>query len=140
MADSLYPGQDGRGSLARSALDCRSKDVDEFVALGLLTPETQVHGDVWGANQREARFTVKALAKTPLLIYHHQTRCKGGASVEFHAVSEKLRDQATVNGVCAIRFRPYSSRFDFLINATALLEERLAHFASVWGLEVELSN
>lgn len=63
-----------------------------------------------------------------LVLYHHQTRFKGGASAEFMNISRRLR-AVGLEDVCAIRLRPYSSRFYFLIGGGALLRARLVEFS-----------
>jgi hypothetical protein len=72
-----------------------------------------------------------------LLLYHHQTRHKGGAKAEAEAIGRRLR-QAGFASVEGIRLRPYSSRFYFLLDANAALRQRLHAFASLWGREAQL--
>jgi hypothetical protein len=72
-----------------------------------------------------------------LLVYHHQTRRKGGAATEATYIARQILG---VGGhrVQAIRLRPYSSRFYFLVNGSDALHLRLIAFAERWGNEVEL--
>ena len=72
-----------------------------------------------------------------LLLYHHQTRRAGGAVAEVAHVAQRLAaaDFATVD---AVRLRPYSSRFYFLLDADLALRGRLQDFAFRWGREAEL--
>lgn len=72
-----------------------------------------------------------------LLLYHHQTRHKGGADSEAEAIGRRLLE-AGFASVEALRLRPYSSRFYFLLDANAALSQRLREFASLWGREAQL--
>ncbi len=72
-----------------------------------------------------------------LLLYHHQTRMRGGADVEAPHVAGRLRD-AGFSTIDAVRLRPYSSRFYFLVDGDAVLRERLAAFAAQWGQKAQL--
>lgn len=71
-----------------------------------------------------------------LVLYHHQTRRRGGAAAEFEHVAERLQG-AGFPAVEALRLKPYSPRFYFLLDASEVLSRRLAAFASRWGCEVE---
>jgi hypothetical protein len=71
-----------------------------------------------------------------LLLYQHQTRRKGGAAADFSAIADRLRE-AGFEDVQAIRFRPYSSRFYFVLDAFGALDPPLAAVASGWGDRVE---
>jgi len=72
-----------------------------------------------------------------LLLYHHQTRAAGGAELEAARISERIR-MAGLGDVVAIRLRPYSSRFYFLMNADEELKRRLEEFAELWRGEAQL--
>ncbi len=67
-----------------------------------------------------------------LLMYHHQTRRRGGASADFKWFASWLFDVGarTVEGV---RLRPYSSRFYLLVDGDASLSRSLRVFADRWG-------
>jgi hypothetical protein len=69
-----------------------------------------------------------------LLVYHHQTRIKGGAPREFSRAVSAFRDLG-VTDACAVRLRPYASRFYFLLNGGAELRTRLHRFAQHWGAD-----
>lgn len=71
-----------------------------------------------------------------LLLYQHQGRRRGGASVEAAHVGRQLRDIGC-SPVDAVRLRPYSSRFFFLANGDPRLRERFSDFACQWGREAE---
>jgi hypothetical protein len=71
-----------------------------------------------------------------LLLYHHQTRLPGGAGAEFAQISRRL-GEVGFTSTQAVRLRPYSSRFYFLLDADSIIRERMAHFAETWGGEVE---
>jgi hypothetical protein len=72
-----------------------------------------------------------------LLLYHHQSRFRGGAAAEAAHVGRRLLDSG-FSSVAAVRLRPYSSRFDFLIDGSATLRARLSEFAARWGNRAEL--
>lgn len=69
-----------------------------------------------------------------LLVYHHQTRRKGGAAVETRHIAQRVG----IETVDVIRLRPYSSRFYFLFDADETLRERLHAFAERWRAEAEV--
>jgi hypothetical protein len=69
-----------------------------------------------------------------LLLYHHQTRRKGGAREEFSRFSSWLFD-AGAQHVEAVRLRPYSSRFYLLVDGDGRMSDALRGFASQWGEE-----
>lgn len=72
-----------------------------------------------------------------LLVYHHQTRRKGGADAEVRHQLRQLSEHG-FEGVRAVRLRPYSSRFYFLLDGNVQLHARLDAFAATWGSEAEL--
>jgi hypothetical protein len=73
-----------------------------------------------------------------VLLYHHQTRRKGGASAEYEHMIGQVFD-AGVRRAQAVRLRPYSSRFYFLLDGDDDFHEKLAAFADRWGADkVEL--
>jgi hypothetical protein len=67
----------------------------------------------------------------PLVIYHHQTRVKGGACVEAVNLVRKMR-AVGCERVELIRLRPYSSRFYVVADHNELISQRLAEFVSRW--------
>jgi len=69
--------------------------------------------------------------KKPLVIYHHQTRVKGGAYREAQILGSKMR-AAGCKRVELIRLRPYSSRFYIVADHNELISQRLADFVSRW--------
>jgi len=71
-----------------------------------------------------------------LLLYHHQTRRAGGAPIEAVHIGRCLLD-AGFDAVDAVRLRPYSSRFYFLIDGDDLLRTRLEKFADRWRRRVQ---
>ncbi|MBL8226393.1 MAG: hypothetical protein JNM50_13800 [Chromatiales bacterium] len=77
---------------------------------------------------------IQALAKDghALLVYHHQGRLKGGASQEYARAVESFR-AIGITDAYAVRLRPYSSRFYFLVNGGGALRDRLQTFARHWG-------
>lgn len=72
-----------------------------------------------------------------VLLYHHQTRHPGGAASEARHIASRLAD-AGFRSVDAVRMRPYSSRFYFLMDAEPTLRGRLREFANRWGTRAEL--
>lgn len=72
-----------------------------------------------------------------VLLYHHQTRRAGGAEGEAQHVASRLAD-AGFSSVDAVRLRPYSSRFYFLLDADPTLRGRLREFAARWETKAEL--
>jgi hypothetical protein len=71
-----------------------------------------------------------------LVLYQHQARRRGGAAAEFRHVADRL-GTAGFDAVQAVRLRPYSSRFYFLLDGDTSLVRRLAAFLTHWGREVE---
>jgi hypothetical protein len=72
-----------------------------------------------------------------LVLYHHQTRRAGGAKAEVAHFSKLLKRHGAAR-VRAIRFRPFSSRFYFVIDHDDALDNRLKKFATLWGEEAVL--
>ncbi len=66
-----------------------------------------------------------------LIVYHHQTRRKGGHHGEIEHWADRLRERgfATVD---ALRTRPYSARVFFLLDAPADVRQRAEQIASNW--------
>lgn len=83
---------------------------------------------------------IAALRRTgrTLVVYHHQTRTKGGAAVEFQNIRDQIRNEAGTESVSAVRLKPYSPRFYFLIDASDLVTSRLEAFATQWSTECDL--
>ena len=67
-----------------------------------------------------------------LVVYHHQTRMKGGHDHEILHLAGRLRELGA-DSVCAVRARPFSPRVFFLIDADATLVGRARSFATRWG-------
>jgi hypothetical protein len=67
-----------------------------------------------------------------LLMYHHQTRRRGGASADFKRFASWLFDVGA-RTVEAVRLRPYSSRFYLLADGDARMSRSLRAFAERWG-------
>lgn len=79
---------------------------------------------------------IQTLAKDghALLVYHHQGRRKGGAPQEYAHAVDNFRAMG-ITDTCAVRLRPSSPRFYFLVNAGEALRDRLQTFARHWGLD-----
>ncbi len=84
-----------------------------------------------------ARHEVRALLRRgrSLVLYHHQTRRKGGAPEEYRRFAAWLFD-AGARHVEAVRLRPYSSRFYLLVDGDRRLSSALVAFARRWGPEL----
>ena len=67
-----------------------------------------------------------------LIVYHHQTRMRGGHSFELHHWGGRLRD-AGFSRVDALRASPYSARAFFLLNADDRMREQAAELSHRWG-------
>jgi len=83
------------------------------------------------------RHEVRALLRRgrSLLLYHHQTRRKGGAPEEYRRFTDWLF-AAGARHVEAVRLRPYASRFYLLVDGDASLSAALKAFAKAWGPEL----
>lgn len=68
-----------------------------------------------------------------LIVYHHQTRRKGGHLVEIAYWADRLR-QAGLEKVDALRAKPYSPRVYFLLNAPDDIRRRAARLAKRWDM------
>ena len=75
--------------------------------------------------------------KKPIMIYHHQTRVKGGAVVEADWLATKMRSLGCKR-VQIVRLRPYSSRFYVIADHNAQLSQRLLEFAERWRGMIEV--
>lgn len=67
-----------------------------------------------------------------LLVYHHQTRMKGGHAHEIAHWSLRLRARG-FSSVDALRASPYSARAFFLLDAPDSIRERARRIAESWG-------
>jgi len=70
-------------------------------------------------------------ADRPLIVYHHQTRRKGGHFAEIMHLSDTLRDKG-FRTVDAIRVSPYSPRVFFILNGSAELRQRSEQLVQKW--------
>ena len=77
---------------------------------------------------------VDALAEPgrTLVVYHHQTRMKGGHMVELAHWAERLRGRG-FRVVDAIRSRPYSARAFFIVDAPPAVRERAQELVARWS-------
>ena len=67
-----------------------------------------------------------------LIVYHHQTRFKGGHIHEIGHLARGLRDRGFTS-VDAVRASPYSPRVFFLLDADAEMKARAAKVTVHWG-------
>ena len=91
-------------------------------------------------NHKSVLFSELKSLRSPsraLLFYQHQTRRKGGARSEFNHTRSRLERHTDNRDVVAVRLRPYSSRFYFLLDADKALRDRLKAFADHWSSECE---
>jgi hypothetical protein len=80
---------------------------------------------------------IKSLQKTgrAMVVYHHQTRFKGGHEAELHDLYARLRKGGLqVSG--ALRAKPWSPRAFFIINGDEELAGRAEGIASAWGNQI----
>ncbi|OQC41881.1 MAG: hypothetical protein BWX64_00578 [Acidobacteria bacterium ADurb.Bin051] len=110
----------------------------EAADLVFLDPDNGLEGA--SLSPKSTALTELAALRRPgrvVLLYHHQTRYPGGAANEARHIASRLTDIG-FETVDAIRLRPYSSRFYFLMDADQTLRERLREFANRWGTKAEL--
>ena len=101
----------------------------------LLDPDNGIEGRK--LNHKAASLDELKALRAPgrtLVLYHHQTRFKGGAEAEVQVLRGRLEAHG-FQGVEGIRLRPFSSRYYFLLDATPDLVERLDALAKRWGEE-----
>ncbi len=79
-----------------------------------------------------AQLSALAAPSKTLIVYHHQTRRKGGHLAELRYWADMLLSIG-FNTVDAIRSRPYSPRAFFLLNASPELRERSAQLVAHWN-------
>jgi len=75
--------------------------------------------------------------RKPLIIYHHQSRMRGGAPVEAKMLGEKVRSIGCER-VEIVRLRPYSSRFYIIADHDDAISATLATFVSRWQGLIEV--
>ena len=67
-----------------------------------------------------------------VVVYHHQTRRKGGHRSEIYDLAARLRDRK-LHVAGALRARPWSPRVFFILNGDAELNDRAKALAEHWG-------
>jgi len=123
-------------SNARRLWAARMAAATRGTQLLFLDPDNGLEGDA--PNHKNVLLSELEGLRAPgraLLMYHHQTQRKGGAAAEFDYIRTRLQAQATFRDVVAVRLKPYSSRFYFLLDADAALRARFAAFAERWSTE-----
>jgi hypothetical protein len=70
-----------------------------------------------------------------LVVYHHQTRRKGGHLAELDYWSQRLRLEG-FDRVDVVRARPYSPRAFFLLNSSAEIRHRAKLLCEHWGSQM----
>lgn len=83
-----------------------------------------------GKSVAYAELSAFQLSGRAVIVYHHQTRAKGGHLEEIQALSERLRH--TFHRVDAIRAKPYSPRAFFLLDGSPDLVERAQELCEWW--------
>ena len=68
-----------------------------------------------------------------LMIYHHQTRAKGGHLDEIERLGRTLAPDYTYRAACAIRAGRYSPRVFFIIAPDRVIWERAEEFCRKWA-------
>ncbi len=122
----------GRGAWTAAMLEALSGSSFTFV-----DPDNGIAGEDAG-HKHASVGELRLLARYgPVLAYHHQTRMKGGAEAEFRTLRAQLLAVGFTK-VCAVRLRPYSSRFYFLLDGTTEHRRRAAAFCALWGPEASL--
>jgi hypothetical protein len=72
------------------------------------------------------------------VVYHHQTHRKGGHRDEIPYQADRLRKYG-LRVTCALRARPGSSRFFFILNGDAELQKRAKGIAERWKGEDKIA-
>lgn len=75
--------------------------------------------------------------RKPLIIYHHQSRVRGGAPVEATMLVEKVRSIGCKR-VEIVRLRPYSSRFYIIADHGDAFSTSLSTFVNRWQGLIEV--
>ncbi|MGH6675565.1 MAG: hypothetical protein ACRECE_04970 [Xanthobacteraceae bacterium] len=75
--------------------------------------------------------------RKPMIIYHHQSRIRGGAPVEAAMLFEKVRSIGC-DPVEIVRLRPYSSRFYVIAEHDDAISASLSTFVSRWQGLIEV--
>lgn len=70
-----------------------------------------------------------------MVVYHHQTRLKGGHGAEIHSLAARIRNaQLKVSG--ALRAKPWSPRVFFILNGDDDLHRRAENLAKAWDSHI----
>lgn len=131
-------GLSGARRLARAAWLERLRATVEPCDLIFLDPDNgfETKGFDLGAakaGKSVALAELQALQRSgrALLVYHHQTRMRGGHEFELEHWGERLR-AAGFRQIDALRASPFSARAFFLLDASPDLRARAAHLADRW--------
>jgi hypothetical protein len=136
-AGTIFHGETCPAEPARGDWAARMVEAVTGADLVFLDPDNGLEGQTCGPKSASVAELVALRAPgRALLLYHHQTRLGGGAEAEVRLIRSRLRRRG-FDPVVALRLRPYSSRFYFLLDANDELRRRLARFADAWGPEVE---
>lgn len=126
----------------RAAWFARCKAALEGCNLVFLDPDNGLEPGVYSTGSRQAGKAVgleelQALRRPgrTLVVYHHQTRRKGGHAAEIAHWTDRLRDVG-FDRVDAIRAGAFSPRGFFLLGADEELRDRAVAFARTWNPHV----
>jgi hypothetical protein len=97
-----------------------------------LEPDGFRHGSAKaGKSVQIAELLALARPGRCLVVYHHQTRRKGGHLAEIAHWARRLREAGFARAD-ALRARPYSPRVFFILNGSPIVRDRAKRMASVW--------
>ena len=99
---------------------------------GIQLPRQQASGPVSPKHVTLDEIRLLYRGGRPVIIYHHQTRFKGGHIAEIEHVGAQLK-QAGLGCILALRARSWSPRVFFIVGATRELWARAEVFADRWS-------
>ena|SRR5665213_2628648 len=141
FATDIFPQENtpNRRIAARDAWLSSVKDKLRSTNLVFIDPDNGIQTLRFSAGQKRAGKSVSfrellelGAHGRPLLVYHHQTRRKGGHLAEIEYLSDVLRDNG-FHSVDALRAPRYSPRAFFLLNAPSVMRERAKAFSEKWA-------
>ncbi len=98
---------------------------------GLETEGFNAGAKIAGKSISIAELVGLARAGRTLIVYHHQTRRRGGHFEEIRHWRSKLTEN--FQSVDAIRSKSYSPRVFFILNATTEMHENAKRLVHIWG-------
>ncbi len=80
---------------------------------------------------------VEKLAKSRCaIIYHHNSRFKGGHAEEIKFWKRRISRRLKINNVIALRWKRYNSRTFFIISSDNEIIDKAIFFAKKWDMEI----